>query len=102
MQYAAYCISGRMVFPACSASFATITTYHYQAEDNFVYQLVSRMGMKWTMISKAPGDRTPLQVKNRWYSVLRKRELSVFDDIDMMMFRSRVHKGESITELILD
>jgi hypothetical protein len=61
------------------------------------------MGMKWTMISKAPGDRTPLQVKNRWYPVLLKRELSVFDDIDTMMTPiSRVRKGESIADLILD
>jgi hypothetical protein len=55
------------------------------------------------MISKALGDRTPLQVKNRWYSVLRKRELSVFDDIDMMMtLRLRVRTGESIAHLTLD
>jgi hypothetical protein len=55
-----------------------------------------------TMISKALGDRTPLQVKNCWYSVLRKRELSVFDDIDMIMtLRSRVYKGELIADLIL-
>jgi hypothetical protein len=61
------------------------------------------MGMKWTMISKALGDETPLQVKNRWYFVLPKRKLSVFDDIDTMMtLRSRVRKGESIPDLILD
>jgi hypothetical protein len=72
-------------------------------EDNLVYQLVRRMGMKWTMISKALGDRTPLQVKNCWYSILRKREVSVFDNVDMMMaLRSRVRKGESIPDLILD
>jgi hypothetical protein len=59
------------------------------------------MEMKWTMISPALGDCTPLQVKNRWYSVLRKRELSVFDDIDMTV-RSRVRKGESVPDLILD
>jgi hypothetical protein len=74
-----------------------------QPEDNLVYQLVRRMGMKCTTISKALGDRTPLQLKDRWYSVLRKWELSVFDDIDMMMrLRSRVRKSESITALILD
>jgi hypothetical protein len=61
------------------------------------------MGMKWTMINKALGDRTLLQVKNGWYSVLWKRELSVFYDIDMMMrLRSRVRKGESIADLIVD
>jgi hypothetical protein len=59
--------------------------------------------MKWTIISKALGDRTPLQLKNRWYSVQWKRKLSVFDDIDMVMtLKSRVRKGESITDLTLD
>jgi hypothetical protein len=29
MQSAAYCMSARIVFPACSASFATITAYHH-------------------------------------------------------------------------
>jgi hypothetical protein len=58
--------------------------------------------MKWTMISKALGDRTPWQVKDRRYSLLRKREVSVFGDIDMMTLRSRVRKGKSIADLILD
>jgi hypothetical protein len=77
MQSAAYCMSARIVFPACSASFATVTTYRHH--------------------------HTPLQVKNGCYSVLRKWEFSVFDDIDMMMtLRSRARKGKSIANLILD
>jgi hypothetical protein len=48
-------------------------------------------------------NHTTLQVKNRWYSVRRKRDLSVFDDINMMMtLRSRVRKDESTADLILD
>jgi hypothetical protein len=59
--------------------------------------------MKWTMMSKALGDPTPLRVRNRWYFILRKRGLSIFDDINMTMtFRSLVRKGESIADLILD
>jgi hypothetical protein len=89
---------------------AQIPQHHTQASTRdaicrllHVYQLVRRMGMKCTMISKAFGDRTPLQVKNRWCSVLHMRGFSVFDDIDMMMtLRSRVRKGESIADLILD
>jgi hypothetical protein len=56
--------------------------------------------MKWMKISEALGDRTPLQVNNRWYSALRRRELSLMDNLGKILdIRSQMHRNELIEEI---
>jgi hypothetical protein len=69
-------------------------------DDNLIHRLVRTIGMKWTKISEALGDRTPLQVKNHWYSVWRRREFSLMDNLgEIMDIRSQMHRNEFIEEL---
>jgi hypothetical protein len=69
-------------------------------EDNLIYRLIRTIGMKWMKISEALGDRTPLQIKNRWYSVLRRQKLSLMDNLgEILDMRSRVHRTEFIEEI---
>jgi hypothetical protein len=72
-------------------------------DNNLIYRLVRTIGMKWTKINEALGNRTLLQVKTRWYSVLRRRELSLMDNLgEILDIRSRMHRNEFIKEIARD
>jgi hypothetical protein len=73
-------------------------------DDSRLYTLERQFGCKWKQLQRFFPGRTVVQVKNRWYSVLAKREQKLLDGPFgvMMTVRSKARTGEFIQEIADD
>jgi hypothetical protein len=64
--------AGKTTVPEKFADLENLKTFWSSDEENLLLQKVETMGKKWTEISRFFHNRTPLEVKNRYYILIRK------------------------------
>jgi hypothetical protein len=69
-------------------------------EDQIIYQIVRRDGLRWAHLEKLLPGRTANAIKNRWYAVLRRREQKIIGDTAKWLdVRERLREGQAIPEI---
>jgi transposase len=73
------------------------------ADDSKLYELVRKVGHQWkAMAAYFPGRDSP-DLKNRWHSVLARRERALLTDVDKMLaIRGKARNGEFVEEMTFD
>jgi hypothetical protein len=64
-------------------------------EDELLFRNVKELGCKWTLLCAFFQDRTPINIKNRWNSVIRKIQATLLDETSESDF---LHCAGLITE----
>jgi hypothetical protein len=72
------------------------------SEDQQVYEGFRTLGTHWQLIARLVPNRSATAVKNRWYTVLQKRERRLLPNTEMMLtVRENMRNHEGIPQLYL-
>jgi hypothetical protein len=72
------------------------------SEDQQVYEGFRTLGTHWQLIARLIPNRSATAVKNRWYTVLQKRERRLLPNTEMMLtVRENMRNHEGIPQLYL-